>query len=183
MIISGPRLPPDLLDTVSLTTVYPRELWIIFGTWSPSRMKQIDWFHFVDWVRISLIWSSILVFIDWCDPGIHAVCRAIFLAVLWQSSNPSLLIQQAIFNKRTRSWSSTYNFGWLYNVPMVSPLRHFALRLTAMVDLLELYTFGISSGSTDSVDNYTHLGLLTSQCMDLLAVHLLTELQIGTASL
>ena len=31
-IISGPRLPPDLYDTVSVTTVYPRELWIIFGT-------------------------------------------------------------------------------------------------------------------------------------------------------
>ena len=53
-----------------------------------------------------------------------------------------------------------------------------------MVDLLELYTFGISSGSTDSVDNYTHLGLLTSQCMDLQTlVELLTELQMGTTSL
>ena len=31
-IISRPRLPPDLYDTVSVTTLYPRELWIIFGT-------------------------------------------------------------------------------------------------------------------------------------------------------
>ena len=53
-----------------------------------------------------------------------------------------------------------------------------------MVDLLELYTFGISSGTSDSIDNYTllNLGLLTSRCMDLLTVRFvdLTASEVGT---
>ena len=112
-IISGPRLPPDLYDTCSVSScssgtldhlwtslpsglvshLFPRELWIIFGT--RYYLDEVDELISVDFYNLNFDFSLNEVILGFMP------C-AIFLVVCRHPLDPSLLIQHATFNKRTR---------------------------------------------------------------------------------
>ena len=95
-IISGPRLPPDLHDTVS---VWPP---CILGNSGSSLERDIIWMKLMNWfVWISIIWILIFHWMRLSWDSCQLLC-AIFLVVCRHPLDPSLLIQHATFNKRTR---------------------------------------------------------------------------------
>ena len=150
-IISGPHFPPDLYDTCSVSscslgtldhlwTSLPSGLvWHMFslilflGNSGSSlerdllQMKLLYWinfvvcFSFIRWFQFSLI-NLIL--------GFMRFNCAIFLAILWHSLDPSLLIQHATFNKLTRIL--IFHLQQLVGCKMFLWLVHCALHLRVL---------------------------------------------------